>query len=63
MKASERWENGIPHCEKTERICEFLMKHEECYFRFGGDGDDGEDLAYLLDEFFGADSAAAPPPV
>ena len=53
-----RWTNNIPHHKKTIEILEFLMEIDfECYndyflWKFGGDGDNGETLAYQLDAYF-----------
>ena len=54
----DRWEQGIPHHPMSERLVRFLMDHDFAdygdYFcwKFGGDGDNGETLAYQMDTFF-----------
>ena len=53
-----RWEFGIPHNKKSialfERIQELDFKYNNDYFEWksGGDGDNGEELMYLLDQYF-----------
>lgn len=53
-----RWENGMPHHPMSERIVQFLMDHDlydyDDYFcwKMGGDGDNGESLAFQMDAFF-----------
>ena len=53
-----RWEKGIPHDERSKEIFVFLKDYdfEHCNdffcFKSGGDGDNGEHLMYLLDEYF-----------
>ena len=55
---NERWENGIPHDERAIEIYKFISTYdwEHCgdffCFKQGGDGDNGEHLMYLLDEYF-----------
>jgi hypothetical protein len=57
-RINERWENGVPHDPRSEKIYEKLAKldYEECddsfCFKSGGDGDNGETLMYLLDLMF-----------
>jgi len=54
----QRWEQGIPHDPRTVELFKHIAKidFEECkdYFCFksGGDGDNGEHLMYLIDDFF-----------
>lgn len=54
----QRWEEGIPHDPRSEKVFHFLkdydFHHAGDYFCFkqGGDGDNGEHLMYLLDEYF-----------
>lgn len=58
MTIGERWEQGIPHDPRSEKIARGIAEidFEECgdYFgwKFGGDGDNGETLMYLLDVLF-----------
>ncbi len=56
----KRWETGIPHHPEAERIAR-LCAAIDCKFggdslglKFGGDGDNGEALTYLLDVIFDA---------
>lgn len=54
----KRWEDGIDHHPMSERIVRFLVEHDfndyddHFCWKFGGDGDNGEVLAYQLDAFF-----------
>lgn len=53
----KRWETGTPHHCKSENLARFIAKMDEKNddifdFRFGGDGDNGKHLMYLLDIFF-----------
>lgn len=54
----DRWGEGIGHHPMSERIVRFLMEHDfndygdHFGWKFGGDGDNGETLAYQLDAFF-----------
>jgi len=55
MNAEERWKKGIPHHPESEKIARFLADNDEYdYFdwKFGGDGDNGEELMYQLDVYF-----------
>jgi hypothetical protein len=64
-EAGRRWAEGVPHDPRTLEICNALRRidFEQCgdYFgwKFGGDGDNGETLAYELDVYF-AEKDAAP---
>lgn len=55
---AERLEKGIPHDERSEEVYQFLEAYDFRFgndffeFKAGGDGDNGEHLLYLLDEFF-----------
>lgn len=55
---NERWEKGIPHDERSKEIFEFIKEYDFHFandffcFKSGGDGDNGEHLMYLLDEYF-----------
>lgn len=54
---SERWEKGIPHNPKSKELYEFISKLDSKNgdffdFKSGGDGDNGEQLMYLLDVYF-----------
>lgn len=50
---TKRWEEGTPHHPKSEEV-ERVIKELDTYglFEFGGDGDNGEDLLYMLDVYF-----------
>jgi len=54
----DRWGDGVDHHPKSVEIIEFLMEHDfndyGDYFcwKFGGDGDNGETLAFQLDAYF-----------
>lgn len=58
LTEKDRWGDGINHHQMSIRIVEFLIEHDlydyNDYFcwKFGGDGDNGETLAYQLDAFF-----------
>jgi hypothetical protein len=58
MNINERWEKGIPHHPESVKLYKFIEKldYEECGdsfgFESGGDGDNGETLMYLMDEYF-----------
>lgn len=53
-----RWEEGRSHHPESERMINFLASHDyedhEDYFcwKTGGDGDNGEALAYQMDTYF-----------
>lgn len=55
---TKRWEDGTPHHPKSEEIArsigEIDFEHGGDFFcfKFGGDGDNGEHLTYLLDIHF-----------
>ena len=49
-----RWEDGLPHHPISLKIGEALREQdtvEALDLRFGGDGDNGETLLYMLDEW------------
>ncbi len=54
----KRWEQGLPHHPKSVEVAKSIAKidyeHGDDYFcfKFGGDGDNGEHLMYLLDIHF-----------
>lgn len=56
----DRWEQGVDHDERTYSIYRFLQEYDhkfndsELDLKSGGDGDNGETLMYLLDEYFAA---------
>jgi len=53
-----RWEMGIEHNGKAEELAgiigdlDWLFTGDYFCFKFGGDGDNGETLTYLLDIYF-----------
>ena len=59
LTSLNRWEDGIEHHPMSNRLIKFLIEHDfndngdYFCFKFGGDGDNGETLAYLMDAFFG----------
>jgi len=56
----DRWEKGMCHHPKSERLIKFIAEHDfhdhgdylEIKFGGDGDGDGGEHLMYLMDTFF-----------
>ena len=58
LAPEQRWEQGIPHHPKSVEIVRFLIdydrEHCDWYFdwKMGGDGENGEELAYQLDAYF-----------
>jgi hypothetical protein len=55
---NKRWEEGMDHHPKAEELARAIgdldLKYGGDYFcfKFGGDGDNGEHLTYLLDIYF-----------
>lgn len=57
LSVDELWERGIPHDPRSveiyNRIEKLDFENGDCFdFKSGGDGDNGEQLMYLLDIFF-----------
>jgi hypothetical protein len=58
-----RWENGVEHHPKSialmEKIsdCDYLFNDNTMDWKCGGDGDNGEELMYLLDIIFEMEEA------
>lgn len=58
LTSKNRWEEGIEHHPESEKLFEFIEKHDlrdnDDYFcwKSGGDGDNGEFLMYLMDAYF-----------
>jgi hypothetical protein len=55
---NKRWEEGIDHHPKSYEFRKLVRELDEygCY-KFGGDGDNGEDILYMLDIFFETEDA------
>ena len=54
---NSRWERGEPHHPEAERLARTIGKLDDEYagcfdLSFGGDGDNGETLCYLLSIYF-----------
>jgi hypothetical protein len=55
---SKRWEEGIPHHPKSEELfkkiqeVDFVWNDDYFCWKYGGDGDNGEFLLYVLDIIF-----------
>lgn len=55
---TKRWEQGIRHHPKSIEIFKAIMDNDWNYggdyfcWKYGGDGDNGEHLMYLLDIYF-----------
>jgi len=53
-----RWENGISHHPMSERVVKFMAEYDfrDCNdsmdINIGGDGDNGEEMMFLMDAFF-----------
>ncbi len=60
LNIDKRWEKGIPHHPEAEALARLIAAIDYKYggdslgLKFGGDGDNGEALAYLLDVIFDA---------
>lgn len=58
LDLNKRWEHGIPHHPKSldlmHHIAELDFHCNSDYFcwKYGGDGDNGEILMYVLDVYF-----------
>jgi len=58
LTITERWEQGIPHDPRSKALYKHIeaLDFEQCgdYFGFksGGDGDNGEHLMYLMDDYW-----------
>ena len=56
----DRWERGVPHDARSEEVYGFISDYDYRHngdslaLNSGGDGDNGESLMYLLDEYFAA---------
>ena len=62
LDINDRWEKGIEHHEKSEELARLIdavdmLCLDNCfYLKFGGDGDNGEFLLYILDIVFELES-------
>ena len=60
----ERWEQGIDHDPRSEKIFHGIAKidweknNDLMCFKHGGDGDNGESLMFLLDCYFAEEDEA-----
>jgi hypothetical protein len=60
FKVLDRWEEGIDNHEESIRLARLIgdvdFEHYSDSFclKFGGDGDNGETLAYILDDLIDA---------
>jgi hypothetical protein len=60
IDTNTRWEEGIAHDPRSEEIFDWISEYDfkfnNDYFcwKSGGDGDNGEELLYELDEYFAA---------
>jgi len=53
MTPEERWEEGIEHNPESLDIRKFFEDNDpHGLWEFGGNGDNGEDMLYLLDCYF-----------
>lgn len=63
LTPQERWEQGIGHDPRSEEVYGFISEYDWKFgddslsLKAGGDGDNGESLMYLLDEYFAAKDA------
>lgn len=63
LTPAERWEQGIEHDARSREIYSFISDYDWKFnddslnLKAGGDGDNGEALMYLLDEYFAAKDA------
>ncbi len=58
LTQADRWSEGRDHHPMSERVVRFLAEHDfhdygdSFSWKCGGDGDNGETLAYQLDALF-----------
>jgi hypothetical protein len=56
MDIGERWEKGIPHKPEVDKLVHLISKMDWAMnsgaldIKMGGDGDNGEDIMFILDE-------------
>ena len=59
----DRWAQGIPHDPRSEKLFKEIAKIDFEHFsdsfcwKYGGDGDNGETLMYILDVYFEQEDA------
>lgn len=59
-EVERRWQEGVPHNPQSIALARDLARidwergGDYFQFKFGGDGDNGEHLTYLLDVYFAA---------
>ncbi len=62
---NKRWEQGIDHHPEAEKLAreiaaiDWVFGDDSFCFKFGGDGDNGEQLCYLLNILFDLRDAEA----
>jgi hypothetical protein len=60
IDVNTRWEQGVEHDPRSEEIVRWIADYDFEFcddsfcWKVGGDGDNGEDLMYELDEYFAA---------
>lgn len=65
LDINKRWESGEAHDPRSYEIIKAVAELDFCFandsfcLKYGGDGDNGEALAYLLDIYFEAKDKTA----
>lgn len=67
ISPEERWEEGVEHDERATALLEWLQAYDRKFCSYehsdmlssGGDGDPGEALLFLLDEYYAATDGEA----
>lgn len=65
ISPEDRWEQGIDHDARSEELFGFMKSYDLKFnggsldLRSGGDGDAGEELMYLMDEYFASKDKGA----
>jgi hypothetical protein len=62
LTPEERWEQGVPHDPRSEKLVRAAAEldyqtGDGLHLKFGGDGDNGEHLMYLLDMYYEMEDA------
>ena len=66
LNGEERWEKGVEHHSKSKELfreieyIDLYMNNDSFCWKSGGDGDNGEELMYLLDMYFELKDKEAP---